>query len=496
MSNSLTAVAQKLSWFNTSTKTKTPSRGLAVKIFCVGRNEQIKSSLLTAAPAAVKERLKQGSSIEKWLGKAAETWVIQSQFVSGDSHYGLFSPSPYAMVRDLVGTCLRQILKSSVKSLVIEYQGESEEEFRGLCVGLEMAHYEFKKTWPHNKEVGFSVQLKASFKNSEKIQSSAIQLGEAVNLARLLVDLPPNILNPKTYAELLKDLFSKQVKTKVTVWDSKRLEKEKMGLHSAVGQAAENKSCMVHIEYRGGGKQNPLAFVGKGITFDAGGLDIKPAAGMRLMKKDMGGSASVAGLAHWVVKSKLKLNCDFYFAIAENSVGSASFRPGDVLTSRSGKTVEIHNTDAEGRLVMADVLTLAAEKKPAFLIDIATLTGAVKYGLGANTPGLFSNHDELAETLLRCGQNRGDIFWRMPLVPQERSRLKSDVADMVNCTDGFGGAITAALFLENFTGGIPWAHFDIYGWNDKPGGPFAHRGGSGQIVQALSDFLTQRALNN
>lgn len=257
----------------------------------------------------------------------------------------------------------------------------------------------------------------------------------------------------------------------------------------AVGQASMQEPHMVHIQYRGAGKAKPIAFVGKGVTFDAGGLDIKPAAGMRLMKKDMGGSASVAGIAYWVIHSKAKINCDFYFAIAENSVAKESFRPGDVLTARNGKTVEIHNTDAEGRLVMADSLTVASEKKPKILIDIATLTGAIKYGLGGNVPGLFSNQDNLAECLLRSGQRHGDLCWRMPLIPEEKSRLKSDVADLVNCTNGYGGAITAALFLEMFTQNVPWAHFDIYAWAESAKGALAGAGGSGQIVQLMSDFL-------
>ena len=210
---------------------------------------------------------------------------------------------------------------------------------------------------------------------------------------------------------------------------------------------------------------------------------------MRLMKKDMGGSACLMGLAHWLIFSKVQLNCDFYFALAENSVAGNSFRPSDVLTARNGKTVEIHNTDAEGRLVMADSLALAAESKPQFIIDVSTLTGAVKVGLGSQLAGCFSNDDQLAETLLQSGKDRGDLFWRMPLIPEERSRLRSDFADMVNCTDGFGGAITAALFLEAFVDDIPWVHFDIYAWQDRPSGPFSHKGGSGQMVQALSGFL-------
>ena len=173
-----------------------------------------------------------------------------------------------------------------------------------------------------------------------------------------------------------------------------------------------------------------------------------------------------------------------------------SFRPGDVLQARNGMTVEIHNTDAEGRLVMADSITLAKENKPQCIIDLSTLTGAIKFGLGSQTPGLFSNSDNLAEALLKSGQKRGDVSWRMPLVPDEKARLRSDVADVVNCTSGFGGAVTAALFLEMFTGGVPWAHYDIYAWTESARGPYAASGGTGQIVQSMAYFLRQEAENS
>ena len=485
----------QIAWLKNHKKSPVGKIGQTVRVFVIGRGAKIPGPLSKSAPAHAKKQLKEKSSIVKWQGPKAETWVLQLQVIDPVDHYGMFTPSPYSMARDLMGACFRQIINGGLKSLTVEHLGDDEDEFMGLCVGLEMAQYQFKKVWPKKSKNSFKCSIKSRIKNYESLIKRAGELGEAVNFSRYLVDMPPNLLQPQDYAKLLKDTFQNKAKTKVTIWNEQRLKKEDMGLHIAVGQAAMQGPQMVHVEYRGGGKEKPFAFVGKGITFDAGGLDIKPAAGMRLMKKDMGGSASVAGLAHWVVNSKLKLNCDFYFAIAENSVGSNSFRPGDVLTARNGLTVEIHNTDAEGRLVLADVMTVAAEKKPQLLIDIATLTGAIKHGLGGGTPGMFSNSDNLAESLLKSSQKRGDVCWRMPLVPEEKSRLRSDVADMVNCTSGFGGAITAALFLQAFTKNVPWAHFDIYGWVDSAKGPYASSGGSGQMVQALSAFLKDQESN-
>jgi leucyl aminopeptidase len=214
---------------------------------------------------------------------------------------------------------------------------------------------------------------------------------------------------------------------------------------------------------------------------------------MRLMKKDMGGAAAVLGLAMWASETEYPRDMDFYLALAENSVDAKSFRPSDVFTARNGMKVEIHNTDAEGRLVLADVMDVAVTQKgkdePAMIIDIATLTGAIKVALGADIAGLFSNHDGLAEELNMAGFQRGDLNWRMPLFGKYTASFSSPFADMVNAVDGFGGAITAALFLEKFTRQKPWAHLDIYAWADKASGALASSGGSGQAVQALVRFI-------
>lgn len=199
-----------------------------------------------------------------------------------------------------------------------------------------------------------------------------------------------------------------------------------------------------------------------------------------------GVAASLTALAWWVVASRLKVPCDFYFAMAENSISGSSFRPSDILTARNGLTVEIDNTDAEGRLVLADALDVAQSGGPQAIVDLATLTGAIKVGLGSEIAGLFSNRDDLAQEISTHGFLRGDLCWQMPLYGPMAQSLKSPVADMVNCTSGFGGAVTAALFLEKFVGDTPWVHVDIYGWQDKGEGAYAEAGGKGQMVLAPS----------
>ena len=240
----------------------------------------------------------------------------------------------------------------------------------------------------------------------------------------------------------------------------------------------------------------PVAFVGKGVTFDSGGLDIKPSSGMRLMKKDMGGAAAVAGLAMWAHRVNYSKPLDFYLALAENSVDGKSFRPSDVITARNGLQVEIHNTDAEGRLVLADALDVAVTQtkadEPEMVIDVATLTGAIKVALGADLAGLFTNDDDLAEKLSQAGQAAGDLSWRMPLLSKYNGASSSHFADMVNAVDGFGGAITAALFLEKFVKQKSWAHLDIYAWTEKATGSLQAAGGNAQGLYCLIEFVKNK----
>lgn len=474
-----------------------------VSIHFLGCGEQWKASDLKPLKPFQKQELLKGRPLfEATTAQGSKIWV-QARHKEVMDHYGYFEASPYALGRELVAAAVKRALAQQPRSLQITYYGKNSDELLGVTVGVEMVLYQFTHLWPNlransKKSVDRpEVLVNSPWDEAKTWIEKGRKLGMSTNLARFLVDLPGNALNPVTYAQLLKDLFgSASAKTAgftCEVWNEVRLKKEKMGLHIAVGQGSPTPPRMVRLSYRGLKKrgEKPLVFVGKGITFDAGGLNIKPGGSMRLMKKDMGGSASVVGLAHWVLLNRPKVNCDFYLALAENSVAANSFRPGDILQGRDGTTVEIHNTDAEGRLVLADSIALAAESEPRLIFDLATLTGAIKYGLGADVPGLFSTSDNWAEMVMTASQHRGETAWRMPLVPSEKARLRSDVADMVNCTDGFGGAITAAHFLNHFTGGTPWVHLDMYSWVAKSTGPFRHSGGSGQFVQTLAHLVTE-----
>lgn len=435
-----------------------------------------------------------------FVGQQGPVWILRSRKKNSVGHDGLIDESGYTWARDQFGSLVAHFKAHHLSAVQIEFHGTEEDQDLGALVGMDMATYNFRqfvdgKQLADLPKVSLRKTLGSFDKNTVK---EAMIRARAVNLARHLVNLPPNDLNPESFAEIAAKKLSFPSTLKVAIWDTKKLVQEKMGLHVGVGQGAEHGPCMVHLKYRPAKKSKlkPIAFVGKGITFDTGGLDIKPSSAMRLMKKDMGGAASVIGLALWVAESAYPGPVDFYLALAENAVDGKSFRPSDVITARNGLRVEIDNTDAEGRLVLADVLDVACTVKgadePEYVIDVATLTGAIKVGLGAEIAGLFSNDDELANAITRAGQRAGDLNWRMPLFDKYFGDLSSPFADFKNSGGGFGGAITAALFLQKFVRGKKWAHLDVYAWSDKAQGALTSSGGSGQPVQCLIEFLQNR----
>ena len=319
-----------------------------------------------------------------------------------------------------------------------------------------------------------------------------VALAEAVALVRDLVntaaaDLGPEELEAETVA-LASDYGAS---TAVARGDT--LAAEYPMIH-AVGQAATPKRAPRLIELEWGDPAHPrVAVVGKGVCFDTGGLDIKPSAGMRLMKKDMGGAAHALALARLVMRARLPIRLHLLIPAVENAVSAASFRPGDVLRTRKGLTVENTNTDAEGRLILGDALAKAAEGSPELILDFATLTGAARVALGPDLPAIFSNDEALAADLLAAGFAAEDPLWRLPLWDGYDDMLKSDVADLVNAPEGgMAGAITAALFLRRFLpGSVPWAHLDTFAWRPtaKPGRP---KGGDALGLRAAWGLLKRR----
>jgi leucyl aminopeptidase len=320
---------------------------------------------------------------------------------------------------------------------------------------------------------------------------AAIAEAEATALVRDLVDTPASDMGPAALAQAVIDA-ARPFGASVDVVKGEALLDHNFPAIHAVGRAAAEPPRLISLEW-GDAAHPRVAIIGKGITFDSGGLNIKPTGGMALMKKDMGGAAHALALAKLVMQAGLRVRLHLIIPAAENAISGNALRPGDVIATRAGKTVEITNTDAEGRLVLCDALALAVEKSPTLIIDFATLTGAARVALGPQLPALFANDDALASELLASGMQAGDPLWRLPLWAPYHDMLKSRIADMVNSAEGgFAGAITAALFLEKFVpASVPWAHFDTFAWNngDRPGRP---KGGEALGLRAVWAVLRSR----
>ncbi|WP_375160040.1 leucyl aminopeptidase [Bradyrhizobium sp. RDT46] len=343
------------------------------------------------------------------------------------------------------------------------------EQAVAIASGLRLRAYKFDRYKTKKKdgeEGGSRADISLAVGDAAAAKKAFVAAGHVIDgvmIARDLVNEPPNVLFPEEFARRASQL--RKLGVKVEVLDVKAMQKLGMGALLGVGQGSARPSRTVIMRWDGGRKgEAPVAFVGKGVCFDTGGISIKPAGSMEDMKGDMGGAACVVGLMHALAARKAKANVVGAIGLVENMPDGNAQRPGDIVTSMSGQTIEIINTDAEGRLVLADVLWYVAKKvKPKFMVDLATLTGAIVVALGTDHAGMFSNNDELAERLLTAGIETGDKVWRMPLGPEYDKLIDSQFADMKNTGGRHGGSITAAQFLQRFVDGTPWAHLDIAG---------------------------------
>jgi len=344
---------------------------------------------------------------------------------------------------------------------------DSEEALVAFVEGLTLASFRYTLATGDVPQPVASVVLTGT--GSEAALERARVLAAAGWRSRLLATVPANIKTPAWLADQASDLDGTE-RIKVRVWDEKDLERDGFGGILAVGRGSANPPRFVQVDYRParGARRAPhVVLVGKGITFDTGGLNIKPGDSMRTMKRDMTGAGVVTAVMGALADLDCPLRVTGLLCIAENSVDGASMRPGDVLTHVDGRTTEVVNTDAEGRLVLADGLAHAVKRlKPDVLVDIATLTGAVKVALGLQTGGVYANDDRLAERFLAAGELAGEPLWRLPLVEEYVETLHSEVADAINAPVE-ASSITAALFLRPFTGGLPWVHLDVASVGDS-----------------------------
>lgn len=362
--------------------------------------------------------------------------------------------------------------------------------------GARLGSYRFDKYRTKEKKedkpsLKKTVLLVAEHAEAKKQYQPLDAIADGVFFTRDLVSEPANVIYPETLAREAEKLGDLGVE--VEVYGEKQLRKMGFGALLAVGQGSERESQLVVMRWKGAkNDEAPVAFVGKGVTFDSGGISIKPAANMEDMKWDMGGAGVVVGLMRSLAARKAKVNAVGVVGLVENMPSGSAQRPGDVVTTLSGQTVEVINTDAEGRLVLADALWYTQDRfKPRFMVDLATLTGAILIALGDQHAGLFTNNDELAERIAQAGEGVGEKVWRFPLGDAYDKQLKSDIADMKNVGGREAGSITAAQFLQRFVNDVPWAHIDIAGvtWSKKEQ-PTVPKGATAFGVRLLNRLLT------
>lgn len=368
---------------------------------------------------------------------------------------------------------------------------------RGVVEGLLLFNYAYTRlknelTEEQRPRLLTKATLIGFGRNAMTLAKRMTQIAEGVYLARDLINGNADEITPQFLADFARAMAKKLTKVKTVVFDKKRIEKEKMGLLLAVNQGSSCDPAFIIVEYQGDAKsKDRTVVIGKGVTYDTGGLNLKPTGSMETMKCDMSGAATALGVIYAAAKIGLKTNVTAVIPATENSIGSRSFKPGDVYTAFTGKTVEIGNTDAEGRLILADALAYTVKHlKPTRIIDFATLTGSMEIALGSECSGMMSNQDALADALIRAGYETYERLWRMPLFEEYKDQLKSEIADIKNIGGRPAGPITAAMFLQQFVGDTPWAHCDIAAtaYLSEPK-RYLPRYGTGVGVRLMMEFL-------
>lgn len=438
----------------------------------------------------------------RFVGKAGQTLSVAAPTGVNADAILLVGAGAADKIDDLAveafgGNAYAAVKLSGAEVLTIDASNLTPEQAARVGFAARLAAYRFDKyrtTQKADKVPSITAirVVTSDLRAAEAALEPLSAVADGVIFARDLVSEPANVLYPAEFAKRVKALESLGLEVEILG----EAEMEKLGMRTllGVGQGSRRESQLAVIQWKGGeaGGQ-PIAFVGKGVCFDTGGISIKPAEGMEDMKWDMGGAAAVTGTMIALAGRKAKVNAVGVLGLVENMPDGNAQRPGDVVVSMSGQTVEVINTDAEGRLVLADALWYTQERfKPKFMIDLATLTGAMIVALGLDYAGVFSNSDEVAEPILAAAKKVGENFWRMPIPAIYEQHIDSKIADVKNTGNGrAGGSITAALFLQRFTNGVPWAHLDIAptAWANKSPSPTVPEGGVGFAVRTLDRMV-------
>jgi leucyl aminopeptidase len=479
-------------------KAKGSKKSDLVLVTTDGVSAEIQSKILAAA--------KEGAV----TGSNNETIFFRDSGLAGAKHLltvglGEAKDLDLERIRQASASFINCLKSAKVKSValaldtVTQHSLEESSFVQAIVEGALLANYSFQELKGVNGSTeGGGIEkllLVSNTKNRafEHGLEAGTVIAESVNFARRLGDRPGNCMTPTLLAdETVK--AAKGSKLKVSIWNKTKIKTEKMGSFLSVSLGSSQEPKFIAMEYKGAAaSQKPVCFVGKGLTFDSGGISIKPSGGMEEMKYDMCGGANVIATMLAIAKLNLKINAIAFVPATENMPGPNANKPGDIVTARNGKTIEINNTDAEGRLILADALVYASEKKPAVIIDAATLTGAIVVALGNTHTGVFTRNDELAATIQNASNVAGEWVWRMPITDFHSKDMKGTYADLSNTSSAKGaGSATAAAFLESFVDKeIPWAHFDIAGtaWHVGDRLPYCPRkGASGVMVRTFLEI--------
>lgn len=472
-----------------------------------GKEERIK---LTHADLG--KRLKKSVDDKEVSGKFLEHVMFRDIDFSGFRHViviGLGEKYDTETIRQAAATVHGAIKASKAKDATVHFDGipagkkDAAKFIQAFTEGLILTDYSFdelkskKKDSAKDSEVVVKLLTKsATDAGFKKAFHEGTVIAETVNFSRRLGDMPGNLMTPTILADTVVDAV-KGTGIKATVWDKARIKKEKMGGLIGVSNGSDQEPRFIILEYKGAGAgKKPICFVGKGLTFDCGGISIKPSAAMEEMKYDMCGGANVIGATLAIAKLKMKVNVITVVPATENLVNGSATKPGDVHFARNGKSFEVNNTDAEGRLILADALSYASEQKPQFIADAATLTGAMVVALGNIHTGYFTRNAAFKKKIEAAAEASGELIWNMPLVDHHVKDMKGTYADLSNISSGKGaGSATAAGFLEQFVEeGIPWAHFDIAGtgWGAGNRLPYApKKGASGAMIRTFIELARQ-----
>lgn len=439
----------------------------------------------------IEERIKK-KHFEGKLGECLELKTseknIERVFIVGQGKEKEFNN-----IRKSAGNAIRKIKKYKIKDVAL--LGPEGQDLEKIISGVVLGSYEFKigdlseRFMPEKITI-----LSSSSSGNPKDLEAVIALAQSTNFLRDLVNLPANLMTPSVLAEKSKEVAQKNKKIKVTVLGEKEILKNKMGALYSVGLGSEEESKVIVLEYYGGAKDEaPVAFLGKGVTFDSGGYNLKPTNHIETMKCDMTGAATVLGLFDWVAQTSPSKNIIGVIGAVENMVSRNAYKPGDIITAMNGKTIEITNTDAEGRLVLADCLFYTATKyKPRFMMDIATLTGAVGVALGNEITGVMGNDPSLLKKVKSCAEKEEEWVWELPLIDFFKEKTKGSISDLVNWTAGVSaGSSMGAAFLQNFIQDTPWVHFDIgsTAFHDKSGDELSPKGATGVMLRTFTQIV-------